>query len=122
MAVIDAIPGLKVCVRVDGEPLDEHEETPDDNNDTDKKVTRYVVAQPGKHFAVNFKTTNEFRRNKRQWDLSIHLKLDGKPAISTLAWAKWGAYSHTFDYAEESKGDGRWLQHKLLFSDLVFGW
>lgn len=121
MAVIDDIAGLEVEIIVDGEALREYDNV-DALEDDHKTVVRYVVAEPGKEFAVRMRSTNAFELGWPLWDLCARLYVDGKRVKGALLDQVSTRYlNKTFDGVDEDQGNGRWVKRKFLFSELVFG-
>ena len=124
MAIIDGIHGLEIVVLVDGQPLREYEQPPDDNDDNDKRVTRYVVAEPGKKFAVLIKRQRGFKHGGPKWDISSRLYIDGtnvKSLLTNKSYYPDGLGEQLFSEVETEVKKGKWEKREFMFSDLVFG-
>jgi hypothetical protein len=121
MAVIDEIPGLEVTVMVDGQPLKEYDNT-DADEDTEKKVVRYVVAEPGKDFAVLVAWKNGCKYGPPEFDLNARLYIDGKRAKSRLILKqRMPPGTMLLDSTDIHLGNDNWVKRNFMFSDLVFG-
>jgi hypothetical protein len=122
MAIIEEVPGLEARVLVDGVPLEEYREPADTNDDTQNKVTRYIVAEPGKEFTVQVRRTPQLKQGAPDWDLAIWVKIDGKVAKSLFFKKHEGLnVVRLFDAVDADQGKGRWTKKNFMFSDLVFG-
>ncbi|KAG7293631.1 hypothetical protein NEMBOFW57_003685 [Staphylotrichum longicolle] len=92
MAVINSVPGLTLCVKVDGEPATEYD-NPDDevpginidkfdvvvgsDNPQPPHVIKYIEAKPGARYI--FHLTREPSFQKRSHHIALALRIDGKP-------------------------------------------
>lgn len=125
MAVIKGIRGLEVTILVDDTPLQEYLPLPDDIDDSKKKVTRYVVAEPGKKFGIKVERSPGFKHGAPKWDLATTFEVDGRnirDMTEDLYECKEQKYAtHVQDYVEIVDDNGKWVSHDLLFADVVFG-
>lgn len=108
MAIIDEIPGLEVRILVDGLPLQEYPQTPDDSDDTETQATRYIVAEPGKQFRVQVFATHGFKKGGPKYDLAMWTSIDGKEAKgSIIRKAETLPCSRHMDYVDVDMGKGQ---------------
>lgn len=122
MAIIDAIRGLEVRVIVNGAPLQEYSQTPDDNDDSDSQVTRYIVAEPGKEFKVEIIRKQNFQFGAPQWDVALWSDIDGKAAKGALIPKNDPQYVRkTLEHVNVDLGKGKWGTKNFMFSDLALG-
>lgn len=124
MAIIDGIRGLEVAILVDGRPLQEYP-SPADNNDGGKRVTCYVLAEPGKEFAIQVKRSHGFKYGAPKWDLKTRIDIDGKKATGSLLSVrkqKDKSYNdRVFSTVDAILENGQWGRHNLMFSDIHLG-
>jgi hypothetical protein len=125
MAVIPGTPGLSAVVRVDKVPLQEHSVPPDANDDSEKKVTKYIQAQPGAMFDIKLQVTGQYQYQNS--DLKVRYTIDGqkvdyvtfnKKRFEKLKPKK--SMFHICDGSVTGKGD-KWRKRAFRFSELVSG-
>lgn len=118
MAVIESIDGLEATIQVDDRDLKEY--TPPEDEDTHDKVTRYVVAEPGKDFLVKVQRSKRFRYGGPLWDIAVYVKIDGKHAKSMFI-RKYVApkYYLKFKGVDTQTTDGNWFIRPFRFSELL---
>ncbi|KAK3112409.1 hypothetical protein LTR53_011356 [Teratosphaeriaceae sp. CCFEE 6253] len=75
MVAVDILPGIDVTIRINGQPLSEHED-PDEEQE-DRTVTRYVQAVSGQIFDICISARKDFRSAGDA--LSFHIHTDGSP-------------------------------------------
>jgi hypothetical protein len=76
MAKLPRIPGLKVSIAVDGTSLPEHTDS-HTNNDTRRKVTRYVQSQPDKAFCIRLRC-DQSCETLTEHDIGATIRIDGR--------------------------------------------
>jgi hypothetical protein len=121
MAIIEAIPGIEVQVVVDGQPLQEYRAPPDDDDDDHKQVTRYVIAQPGKHFAVYVRRAPHCKFGAPKWDVNIRMKLDGLPVRGRFLNRNQVEKVATLDGVDQETKPGKWVKRNFVFSAIELG-
>lgn len=125
MAIIKGISGLEVTILVDNAPLQEYRPLPDDIDDKEDWVTRYVIAEPGKKFKIKVERSGGFKHGAPKWDLSIHFEIDGQIRDNMLEDLRKG-FSPKYgtvvlDSVETSDDNGDWVARDLTFADIAFG-
>jgi hypothetical protein len=115
MAVHHDYPGLTVEILVDGKPLEEYENT--DEEEQPKTITRYVECRSGAEFAI----TTKFRAPFTPMDTQLRacldvMKVDGKFV------KKHGMLEGTHCQSKTMwREGGSWLASNFVFSDLSIG-
>ncbi|KAK0650602.1 hypothetical protein DIS24_g6713 [Lasiodiplodia hormozganensis] len=119
MAILPDIPGLKVEVKVNREPLEEFRN--EDEPDTSNTVTRYVEATSGANFTVQITYDEALDPKYKDWDISSALFLDGQRADKcTTRREKWrhdGQTTVTFTGVRGFE-NGEYCLRKMAFSQV----
>jgi hypothetical protein len=117
MAIHTDYPGLKVEIVVNGQPLPEYDDetnTPDSN-----VVTKYVEAESGAEFSINYSFDKTFPTSH---DVNVRCSLDGrqvrKPRVGRTKLLCERGQKITGLRVQEGKS---WGLKKFRFSDLVVG-
>jgi hypothetical protein len=117
MAIIDAIPGLKAEVIVNGTPLQEYPD-PDASIDP-KKTAAYIEAQSGCTFSVLIKLDDNF---STAYSFRLETRLDGKKFSSQIMRAEILTRSQGHKPVDAmSNIHGKWHKSKMLFAPLAVG-
>lgn len=98
MVVLDNLPGLKVWVEVDKEPLKEYEDQ-DGSPDKKKCVTRFIAAKSNQNFRICVEATNT-----KRWKgegIRVVVRIDGTVTDSWM-W-------ETCDMRGRGISDSMWI-------------
>jgi hypothetical protein len=124
MAMLDAVPGVKVQVFVNGEPLQEYDcdgDSGEENND--EVVTKFIVAESGKNFEVRYSWDEVFRSSfSKGQGIAMRVDIDGKRVFGCVHVPQ-----HLDDFTEricsgsEYCVDGQDYEQKFRFSELSVG-
>ena len=115
MAIHADYPGLTVEIYVDGKPLEEYENS--EEEDVPETTTRYVECRSGAEFAIH---TN-FNAPFSPADIAVRCSVDGIRVNGKLA-KKHQLFDRTYIQNETHWKEGRkWRASRLLFSDLSIG-
>jgi hypothetical protein len=117
MAVIKDIPGLKVEIITNGEPLQEYNDDEAENSSTN--ATRYIQVGSDRTFAIVVQFLDEYVATR---GMRIEIKLDGVKVNATLLALndlkrKGG---HKFS-GVPSKINNRWNESSFKFMPLAIG-
>lgn len=81
MAISELMPGVDVCIKVDGQALREYEDN--DTEDEDRTVMRYIEAVSGQVFELQIEVKQNFKFFGDVLSFDVHVdgseKLDGPP-------------------------------------------
>ncbi|KAI4696340.1 uncharacterized protein J4E88_000515 [Alternaria novae-zelandiae] len=112
MAIHTDYPGLTVEIYVDGKPLEEYEDS--EEEDVPKTTTRYVECRSGAEFAIH---TN-FKAPFTPMDTDLCVRLDGV-IMSKFIVLKTEMFMRPYDQSNTRWNDnGTWRASNFLFSDL----
>jgi hypothetical protein len=129
MAVLPRLPGLTVDIVVNGAPQVEYEPSQDDvTNDDSYTTTRYIEAEAGSNFEVNFRVAPAFKSgfDFQKYDLCCEVWIDGLHSRSRV-FSKEALKKVSLDGRTEVidgvvVGSGTdWKMRKFTFSELVAG-
>jgi hypothetical protein len=117
MAVIKDIPGLKVEIIANGEPLQEYDDDEAENSATN--VTRYIQVGSDRIFAIVVQFLDEYVATR---GMRIEIRLDGvKVSATLLALNKlMREGGHKFS-GVSSKIGNRWNESKFTFMPFLIG-
>ncbi|KXJ96433.1 hypothetical protein Micbo1qcDRAFT_170261 [Microdochium bolleyi] len=77
MAVISNVPGIRVTVRVNGEPLTEYDDPEGESNECGT-VTKYIEATDGAEFTVVTEVLDDYNWDYKNHELGNRIYVDGK--------------------------------------------
>ncbi|KAL1648463.1 hypothetical protein SLS58_002218 [Diplodia intermedia] len=119
MAIISDIPGLRVEVRVHGQPLDEFPS--EDEPDTSDTATRYIEATSGVEFTVRITYDEALDPRYKSFDIQSRLELDGKLADRSNTqrkdWIRKERKEVNY-YGSRSFENGKWYFRTMAFSQV----
>lgn len=120
MAILAGVPGLKVEILVNGEPLREYDEDRDEDDEPSEPntITKYVEVVSGAEFQIKYTFKRPFPSQKAV-DVDFHFDslTDGVVVNQTILFNPSG---HWY-VGPESRIGGRTQIQKLSFSDLEIG-
>lgn len=118
MAISQDVPGLKVEIRVNKEPLKEYDDDPDEPHEP-RSVTKYVEAVSGAEFEIVIKLTCSL---SLEHDCKAIISIDGKRARHPIFYKEKYPIveSHHFKGVTSSQS-GKWFRENFCFSELNIG-
>lgn len=117
MAVLSKYPGLEVTVVVNGQPLQEYNDD-DGENPQSSAVTKYVEAQSGARFWVEFRFKPPF---PVYYGVQVLLSIDGKALVAHCLYAN-EIYQYISRWKSAGwKRNGEWVEQRFCFSKLDIG-
>ncbi|KAK5697157.1 hypothetical protein LTR97_007292 [Elasticomyces elasticus] len=79
MVALDGLPGVDVSIVAVNQPLTEYEDRDDEDNDSDRTITRYIEAVTGQIFAVRITVQQGFRSGGD--GLAFYIHVDGSKLL-----------------------------------------
>jgi hypothetical protein len=117
MAIHTDYAGLKVEIVVDGQPLPEYDD--ETNTAGSNVVTKYVEAESGAEFSVNFSFNETFPTSH---DVGVDCSLDGRQVCSSYVRRAKLLSEHGHKILGLQVQEGKsWGLKRFRFSDLVVG-
>lgn len=117
MAITQAFPGLEVEVHTNAGALREYVD--DDEQDSHSTVTKYIEAQSGVEFGINYNFTS-----RPEHGVVLYVYIDGNYITGVVIFLhdfKSGQTHKNKIEGKYHKKDGHWFRQKFSFASLRIG-
>jgi hypothetical protein len=117
MAILPSLPGLQVAIMVNGQPLQEYEDTDyDDDSQNPREIRKYIASVSGAEFSIRL-TCNKDILSHINTSFAVSVLLDGQRVLHNLI-QKSDILNGAVFSSTLSKESGKWYKNKFKFCDI----